>query len=441
MMKTAIAAAAAMFTVAANAQTLDCAALSNSSQAEPAGYAAQCGTLVAANPSVSSNRAPTDTGVTIDIRGNAPRLANTLYSFTLNAFQTQTSLGATNPSVFGTDFSANGQTLYGVVGTGAATNALSLGTINRTTGAFTAIGALTGLAAGENVTALAIHPRTNAAWIVGNGGTPAFSNLYTLNLTTGAVTLVGPMNPGATVPNIHIAIAVNCNGDMYSHNVADDSLYRVNTTTGLSTVIGTHGLAANFAQGMDFDNNDGSLYGFIYTGAGTNRFGTFNLATGAFTSLTTDNPLGEYEGAIPTQCPTTGPAPAITPVTPAGALTNQQGSTTLSFSNATGAMVGPGTVSCALSSVVGAVTIAPTTAITVAPGSTGSFTVTSGGAPGTTYSATATCTIQGAAAPVVYTILGAVANARVQAPTLNLLGISVLGLFMLGLGGWTARRR
>lgn len=59
---------------------------------------------------------------------------------------------------------------------------------------------------------------------------------------------------------------------------------------------------------MDFDNASGTLYAFIYEGGGTNRFGSFDLATGAFTTLIQDNPLGEYEGAIPTQC---GSAPDV----------------------------------------------------------------------------------------------------------------------------------
>jgi hypothetical protein len=51
---------------------------------------------------------------------------------------------------------------------------------------------------------------------------------------------------------------------------------------------------------MDFDNEDGTLYIWLYIGTGANRYGTVNLATGAVTPLATDNPLGEFEGATET---------------------------------------------------------------------------------------------------------------------------------------------
>lgn len=277
-----------------SAQSLNCAALANSPLMEPAGYAEACGGP-APNPSVGNvPNVPTSTAFTIDIRGQAPRLANTLYSFTLNNFPTQTTRGVTASSVFGVDFNPAGTTLYGVTGS-AGVPASTLGTINTTTGAFTAISALSGLGAGENATGLTIHPRTGVAYLSTFGTT---AQLYTLNLATGAATLVGSMGT-----DIMIDIAMNCGGQLFAHSITTDSLFSVNPATGAATLIGAHGLAANFAQGMDFDNEDGTLYAFIYTGGGTNRFGTFNLGTGAFTSLATDNPLGEYEGAVPTLCP------------------------------------------------------------------------------------------------------------------------------------------
>ena len=291
-----------------SAETLDCAALANSALAEPEGYAAQCG-APAPSPSVAvSNLAPTDTGFALDIRGQSPRLPNSLYSFTLNAFNTQTLRGVSSQaSIFAMDFNEAGTTLYAITGSTAMTNPSTLGTLNSTTGAFTAIAPLTGLTAGDSASGLAIHPRTGLAYFSAVGGSPSTARLYTLNLATGALTLVGQITaPTDGTGTLMIDIAINCEGQLFAHNIADDALYSVSTTTGAGTLIGTHGLAANFAQGMDFDNQDGTLYAYIYTGTGTNRFGTFNLATGAFTTLVQDNPLGEYEGAIPTQCPSLG---------------------------------------------------------------------------------------------------------------------------------------
>ena len=51
---------------------------------------------------------------------------------------------------------------------------------------------------------------------------------------------------------------------------------------------------------MDFDNEDGTLYIFLYRGSGANVYGTVNLATGVVTALASTNPTGEFEGATQT---------------------------------------------------------------------------------------------------------------------------------------------
>ncbi|MDX1437300.1 MAG: hypothetical protein R3335_10845, partial [Anaerolineales bacterium] len=80
---------------------------------------------------------------------------------------------------------------------------------------------------------------------------------------------------------------------------------------GVTTLVGLTGYNANFAQGMDFDNDDGTLYIFLYIGGGANVYGTVNTTTGTVTPLATDNPLGEFEGA--TQTTSGGSPPPCTP--------------------------------------------------------------------------------------------------------------------------------
>ncbi len=420
---------------AANAQTLNCAALQNSADAEPAGYAEQCLNVVPSPRTATGINAPTDTAFTIDIRGQAPRLPNSLYSFTLNAFPTQALRGVTNPAIFAMDFNVANTTLFGITGPAAAPNPSTLGTINQTTGAFTVIAPVTGLTAGDSVSGLAINPVTGTALMAAAGGAPiVLSRLYSLNLTTGAATLIGQMTaPTDAAGTIMVDISTNCQGELYAHNISDDALYSINVATGAGTARPTHGLAANFAQGMDFDNQSGTLYAFIYTGAGTNRFGTFNLTTGAFTALATDNPLGEYEGAVPTACPVVG-APSITPVTPAGAVSFTLPATrSFVFNNAVGATAS-GTVACTIAGA--GFSVVPTTTQTIAAGASTTFTV-SATAAGT---GTLTCTIQGVAQPVVYNLTAGAPIVLIPTPTLSLW--STLALLMgLGLfGALTVRR-
>ena len=443
---------------AANAQTLNCAALSNSAEAEPAGYAEQC-LNVTPSPRVSvAPNAPTDTGFTIDVRGQAAvptRLVNSLYSFTLNAFQTQALRGVTQPQIFGMDFNVANTTLFGVTGATAAPNPSTLGTINQATGAFTAIAPVTGLTAGDSMSGLTINPVTGAALLSAVGGTPALSRLYTLNLTTGAATLVGvitaPTDPTGTTM---IDIAMNCQGALYAHNIIDDSLYTVNVATGAGTKLPTHGLAANFAQGMDFDNQSGALYGYIYTGAGTNRFGTFDLTTGAFTSLVTDNPLGEYEGAIPTSCPAAaGSAPTAT-IAATATLTGGAGTIPVTVATA-GTAGGSLTLACTVPAGANAYTIttganrtitAPAILGANAPAIGVSCTQPAGASTTATVTCTQTATPAGAALPALTSVVTCPAiaptpTATTPVPTLGNISLMLLVAGFLGLGVILVARR
>ncbi len=278
-------------------ERLDCAALANSAAKEPQAYASQCvGTpLVAPTPNPLAPRAPSDTGTSYNMRGVAGSPQG-LYSFVLNNFATQTSIGDPGASIYAIDYDPTGTTLHAIQ-TIAGTPP-SFGTINPATGAFTIIGTVTGLGTDFTPSGLAIDGVTGDAYITA-GAAAGTGQLYSYNLATGVATSIGAHG----IPTgIMIDIAINCDGDMYGHDIGTDSLYSINKATGAATLIGTHGLAANFAQGMDFDNNDGTLYANIYTGSGTYTYGTFNLATGAITPLHTNTPSGEWELAIPTTC-------------------------------------------------------------------------------------------------------------------------------------------
>jgi hypothetical protein len=139
-------------------------------------------------------------------------------------------------------------------------------------------------------------------------------------------------------------------------------------------------------------------------------------------------------------------APSITPTVAAGAVnlgTITSGGPVLrnfGFTNAASA-TGSGTVSCVLTGAPAGFTVTPTEAQTVAPGGTVTF-VVSGTAPTTAGSfaaGTLTCTIQGVATPVVYTLTGVVAS-LVAVPTLSQLGLLIAVLSLL-IGGVLMARR
>ena len=209
-------------------------------------------------------------------------VSDNVVEFVLNDFPGQTVQSSNADPIFGYDYSPDLSTLYALLSTGGNTSA-DLGTFDEATGTFTLIGA-TGIPAAP--TGLAIHPSTGAAYL--STGT----NLYSIDLTTGATTLIG----GYANTTLMIDIAVNAAGEMYGHAIDTDSIYSIDTATGADTLIGATGVNTNFAQGMDFDNQDGTLYVFAYIGGGANVFGTVDLATGTITPLATDNPQGNLKG-------------------------------------------------------------------------------------------------------------------------------------------------
>jgi hypothetical protein len=295
----------------ANAQvdTPYCSQFVNSSQAMPQDFMKRCGaTAVADAP--SSTRAPTDIAnpfTAISVAGGVGTAQGRLGSHALNNYAGLTFIGtSTGLAIFALDNAPNG-TVFGITGnsTTAPNVASTLFTLNRTTGAATQVAALTGLPAGFNTTGLAIHPVTGAALVSAAGGTPAVSQLFSLNLTTGALTLIGTMG-GPAAGSVFIDIATNCTGQTFATNVSDDALYSVNTTTGAATLIGPLGFDLNFAQGMDFDNGTNELYAWGFSGTTlanvTTRFGVINLATGNLSSLGT-TPIAESEGLIVNSCP------------------------------------------------------------------------------------------------------------------------------------------
>lgn len=266
-------------------QTTDnnCSDYANSPLAEPSWYAAQClGQLDMR--ATGNNLLPGDTGYMIDLRNN-----DAFFSFIIPDISNNNNLGAFTNSVFAVDTDATGDNMYGV-----EFDTQVIGRIDVTNGSWNPIGTLTGTMGGTP-SGLAYDP-TTSTWYFSEiaGGT---SILYTVDLLgSGVATTVGDI--GFTLV-IDIAIHPTT-GAIYGHDIGTDEIISINKNTGVGAAIGPTGLDANFAQGMNFDRSDGTLYAWIYTGGGTNTFASINLATGAATPLNVNDPLGEWVGAFAT---------------------------------------------------------------------------------------------------------------------------------------------
>ncbi|MDN3725448.1 T9SS type A sorting domain-containing protein [Aequorivita sp. SDUM287046] len=109
------------------------------------------------------------------------------------------------------------------------------------------------------------------------------TELYTIDPIGVSATLVGPLGlAGGALP---IALAIDGAGVGYTYDLVDDNLYSINMATGATTLIGNIGFDANFGQGMCYDSVTDTVYMAAFNG------GTFaaewrsvNTTTGA-TSL------------------------------------------------------------------------------------------------------------------------------------------------------------
>jgi hypothetical protein len=189
---------------------------------------------------------------------------------------------------FGLDFNHTGTTLYGLLYTGLG--AARLDSLSLTDGSVLGSVTVGGLDSDAVVTGLTVGPE-NLAHLTTYG--VSASKLYTIDLTTGTTALVGVMTSSGFI----VDIAASPGGDLVVHNATTDTFHVVNPDTGALTLIGSHGIDANFTQGMDFDPTSGFLFAAVYSGEGVNTYGTVSIFDG------TIDPIagllsGEYEIAI-----------------------------------------------------------------------------------------------------------------------------------------------
>ncbi len=135
----------------------------------------------------------------------------------------------------------------------------------------------------------------------GIAGDCTSSYLVTVDVTSGAVTTIGSL-PGVACG---IDLAYDTEDDMiYVVDIITDSLYRVDPNTAAATLVGALGVNANYAQGMDFEEESGILYWAFYGGGYNGELRIIDTTTGASTSV------GAFPGGAEIDClafPTGGP--------------------------------------------------------------------------------------------------------------------------------------
>jgi hypothetical protein len=168
-------------------------------------------------------------------------------------------------------------------------NAQQLWTVNTTTGAASLIGPCVPSPSYQMWTGMSWDETTDTMYAFATTCSGS-SNLYTLNLATGVPTKVANV---ANAPCV-IDIAVDSSGQMYGHDIGVDKLLRIDKYTGATTFIGPTGFNAEWAQGMDFDDSSGTLYLAAYSDAAGAELRIADVNTGA-TTVVGAFPEGEVD--------------------------------------------------------------------------------------------------------------------------------------------------
>jgi hypothetical protein len=173
--------------------------------------------------------------------------------------------------------------------------------INFTTLSGDSIAPVGPLASGQNVIkGMAYNAATDVWYVVSGNDFGSAAYLYTLNISTGVLTVVGQIQ-NADLP---VAMAIDCDGNAYIINVefgisSTAILNSLNLTTAVATEIGTDlGLTdvSGFSQDMDFDPVDENLYWSGYWSSGFfSEGGSFRLVDEATGTSTEIAAFGQFE--------------------------------------------------------------------------------------------------------------------------------------------------
>jgi hypothetical protein len=139
---------------------------------------------------------------------------------------------------------------------------------------------------GGNFGDMAWDRTTNTMYYIGGRGN---ENLFTLNLTTGAATLVGAYNVSDM-----FGLAVNASGQLFAQSTANGSnFYTINKVTGVATLQG----AGNgvYPGGLTFNTTTGQM--LLMQAGGTGDISWIDETTGAATLLASPGGLNDNDFA------------------------------------------------------------------------------------------------------------------------------------------------
>lgn len=170
------------------------------------------------------------------------------------------------------------------------------------------VGPLTNLLSGDTATGLSWNRADGKMYAASANSAGTIGTLYTVNLSTGALTVVGTMS-GMTLP---IWLEIDNSGNAFAADITTDKLYSINLGTAAATEVGNLGVNIAFAQEADFNTSNNVLYMAGYIGGGVSNIYTVDTTTGLATVV---GPTTGNEFTMFTIADTLPDAPIIPPLT------------------------------------------------------------------------------------------------------------------------------
>lgn len=203
-------------------------------------------------------------------------------------FNTFNEIATNGLNAFADDFSGLG-TLY-ALSFDSGSGISNLVTVDVSTGSFSVVDNVAGLLAGHTPTGLSYNADDDIMYALSSNGNT--TQLYTVNLITASITPVG----SGTGNSLGIWLEIDTAGNAWMADITTDSLYSVNLTSGTSSVIGPLNIDINFAQEVTYDEVNDELVMAAYTGGGTGGIYRINTATGLASFIGETNALNAQFG-------------------------------------------------------------------------------------------------------------------------------------------------
>ncbi|MBX2827141.1 MAG: T9SS type A sorting domain-containing protein [Flavobacteriaceae bacterium] len=203
-------------------------------------------------------------------------------------------------NAFADDFDGNG-VLY-ALDFDANLEETTLYTVDPTTGSASAIEVVTGFLADHSPSGLSYNSDDGLMYVLSTNGSA--TQLYTLNLITGVLTIIGP----GTGNPLGIWLVIDNDGNGWMADIGTDQFYSLNLTTGSALAVGPLDIDIAFAQDASYDHETNELFMAAYFGGGSGGIYSVNMETGLASFIGQTNPLDVEFGMFSVPDPSLGVA-------------------------------------------------------------------------------------------------------------------------------------